>query len=179
MFPLRKWSASRWFGTGPGQANAPRLRELLQEVLSKKSEIKDLEIDQDFPRIGHRNLVLNARQIDTSQLDSPRTILIAIEDFTERKQAQQEAEKSQSTIRALLESSSQSIVAVDSNGMIVLVNGNTEKMFGYRREELLGQPIETLIPEIVRARDVEHRDTYFTQHEKCAHGGRPAAGRPA
>ncbi len=151
-----------WFGTGPGQANVPALRELLQDVVSKQHEIKDLEIEQDFPRIGYRNLVLNARQIDTPQLNSPKTILIAIEDFTERKRVEMEAEKSQSAIRALLEASSQSIVAVDSHGMIVLANGNTEKMFGYRREELLGQPLETLIPEIVRTRDAELRKAYFT-----------------
>jgi two-component system CheB/CheR fusion protein len=175
---LEEMERHSWFGSGAGQAHLLQVRELLQEVLAKKSEIKDLEIDQDFPRIGHRNLVLNARQIDTPQLDSPKTILIAIEDFTERKLAQQEAEKSQSAIRALLEASSQSIVAVDSNGMIVLANGNTEKMFGYRRKELLGQPIESLIPEIVRTRHSERRETYFSDMQNGPIGvGLPLEGR--
>ena len=151
-----------WFGTGPGQANVPALRELLQDVVSKNGEIKDLEIDQDFPRVGLRHLVLNARQIETTQLDTPKAILIAIEDFTERKRVEMEAEKSQSAIRALLEASSQSIVAVDSDGMIMLANGNTERMFGYRREELVGQPLDTLIPELIRTRQANHRRAYFT-----------------
>jgi PAS domain S-box-containing protein len=145
-----------FFGLGAGQCNVPLLRELLQDILSKGIQIKDFELDQDFPEIGRRRLVLNARQIDES-----KTILIAIEDFTERKQAQEEAEKSQSTIRALLESTPQSVVAVSADEKIVLANGNTEKMFGYSREELLGQPLEILVPENVRARHVKHRRAYF------------------
>ncbi len=143
------------FGLGAGSKGL-RLRELLQDVLSKKVEIKAFEIDQDFPKIGHRYLVLNARQIETSRADASKTILIAIQDFTEQKQAQLAAEKSQISIRALVEATPQSIVAVDASGMIVLANGNTEKMFGYRREELLGQPLEVLIPESGGKRRAEH-----------------------
>ena len=70
-----------FFGTGAGQCNVPQLRELLRDVLVKGTEIKDFELDQDFPEIGRRRLVLNARQIHSSG-----TILIAIEDVTEPKQ---------------------------------------------------------------------------------------------
>src|SRR5579864_8005519 len=66
-----------FFGPGAGQCNAPLFRELLQDVLSKGTEIKDLELDQHFPEIGHRRLVLNARRIDATQ-----TILIVVEDFS-------------------------------------------------------------------------------------------------
>jgi PAS domain S-box-containing protein len=52
------------------------------------------------------------------------------------------------------------IVIADAEGRIVLVNGNTEAMFGYRREELVGQTIETLIPERYRDRHVHHRYDY-------------------
>jgi len=150
-----------FFGPDAGQWNVPRLRELLQDVLSKKIEIKALEIDQDFPKIGRRHLVLNARQIETSPAGTSKTILIAIEDSTERKQAQQAAEKSQSSIRALLEATAQSIVAFNASGMIVLANGNTEKMFGYRREELLGQPLEVLILGGAGKRHAEHLKAYL------------------
>jgi two-component system CheB/CheR fusion protein len=146
-----------FLGHGPGQCHDPRLRGLLERILSRRgAEIKDLEVDQEFPGVGRRRLVLNARRIDTSQ-----TILIAIDDFTERKQAQEEAEKSQSTIRALLESTTQSIIAVEAGEKIVLANGNTEKMFGYRRDELIGQPLEILIPESARGRHTAHHKVYF------------------
>ena len=153
---LQDMEHQSFFGLGAGQCNVPRLRELLQDVLSKSTEIKDFEVDQDFPRIGRRRLVLNASRIEAS-----KTLLIAVEDFTERKQAQEEAEKGQSTIRALLDSSAQSVVAVNADEKIVLVNGNTEKMFGYHREELLGQPLEILVPEGARERHVEHHRVYF------------------
>jgi PAS domain S-box-containing protein len=145
-----------FFGPGAGQCTAPRLRKLLQDILSKGAEINDFEIDQPFPKIGRRRLLLNARQIDTS-----KTILIAIDDVTARKQAQEESERNESTIRALLDSSTQSVVAVRTDTKIALVNGSTERMFGYSRKELLGQPLDILIPEEARGRHVQHHRAYF------------------
>ena len=52
------------------------------------------------------------------------------------------------------------ILIADAEGRIVLVNGNTETMFGYRREELIGQTMETLVPERYRDRHVHHRYEY-------------------
>ena len=141
---------------GDGQWRVPRLRELLDEILPQSTRIEDFEIDQTFPRVGRRRLVLNARRIETS-----KTILIAIEDFTERQRAQDEAEKNRSTIRALLESTVQSIIAVDSNGTIAMTNGNTESMFGYRGEDLIGQHLSLLIPEEARNLHAAHLENWF------------------
>ena len=77
--------------------------------------------------------MLNAHRIEKTQ-----TILIAIDNVTERKQAQEESERSAFTIRALLDSSTQSVVAVSQDERIVFVNGHTEKMFGYSREGTAG-----------------------------------------
>jgi PAS domain S-box-containing protein len=54
------------------------------------------------------------------------------------------------------------IVIADAEGRIVLVNGKTEAMFGYQRDELIGQTIETVIPERYRDRHVHHRHDYNT-----------------
>jgi two-component system, chemotaxis family, CheB/CheR fusion protein len=141
---------------GDGEWRVPRLRQLLEDILPKSTRIEDFEIDQTFPRVGRRHMVLNARRIETS-----KTILIAIEDFTERRRAQEEAEKSRLTIRALLESALQSIISVDPNGKIAMINGNTETMFGYRSEELIGRPLDLLIPEEGRERHPEHFKAYL------------------
>jgi PAS domain S-box-containing protein len=154
--PLQSTKGESFFGPGAGQCNASRFRDQLQDVLSKGTEIKDFELDQDFPEIGRRRLVLNARKIGTTT-----TILIVIEDVTERKLGQEELERNESTIRALLESATQSIIAVNSDEKIVLANGNMEKMFGYTRDELLGQPLQILVPENARGRHVEHHTAYF------------------
>ena len=76
-------------------------------------------------------------------------------DRTERTEARQRAQQGDSTIRALLETAAQAILAVDQQGRVVLANAASEKMFGYRRDELIGQSIEMLVPERLRARHEE------------------------
>ncbi|HWQ90699.1 MAG TPA: PAS domain S-box protein, partial [Clostridia bacterium] len=51
------------------------------------------------------------------------------------------------TFREFLESAPDAVVVVDREGRMVIVNHLTEAMFGYSREELLGQPVELLVPE--------------------------------
>jgi PAS domain S-box-containing protein len=65
------------------------------------------------------------------------------------------------TFRQLLEAAPDAIVVVDSTGQIVLANSMIEKNFGYRQEELVGQPIEVLVPERFRNIHVTHRDGFF------------------
>jgi two-component system CheB/CheR fusion protein len=168
LFHVSPESAERQslFEIGKGQWNTPPLRKLFEDILPKSTEIKDFEIDQEFAEIGRRVLVFNARKIATSQ-----TILVTIEDFTERKRAQESEEKSQSTIHALLGSTIQSIIAVNVEEKIVLASGNLEKMFGYRSEELVGQPFEILLPESSRIHAALHK-SYFAdmQNRRMALG---------
>jgi PAS domain S-box-containing protein len=65
------------------------------------------------------------------------------------------------TLRALLEAVPDALVIVDRTGRIVLVNAQTERLFGYHRDELLGQPVEVLVPDRFRDRHVGQRDGYF------------------
>ena len=67
---------------------------------------------------------------------------------------------SEARFRELLELAPDGMVVVDGNGRIRLVNAQTEKMFGYAREELLGKPVEVLIPRRFGEGHVAHRSGY-------------------
>jgi PAS domain S-box-containing protein len=60
----------------------------------------------------------------------------------------------------LLEGAPDAMVCVDRRGRIALVNAQTERLFGYRRDELVDQPVEILVPEMARAAHRAHRDRY-------------------
>jgi chemotaxis protein methyltransferase CheR len=66
---------------GDGQWNIPALRKLLEEILPKNTFFKGFEVIHEFPAIGRKVMILNARQIHSKQL--PPIILLAMEDVTE------------------------------------------------------------------------------------------------
>jgi PAS domain S-box-containing protein len=80
--------------------------------------------------------------------------------FTQEHEARTRAEAAEAKTAGLLESAPDGIVCVDREGRIVLLNTQVERLFGYRREELLGQPIEILIPDRFRAGHRAHRAGY-------------------
>jgi len=88
-------------------------------------------------------------------LDGTSLVMSAVRDVSERVRAEQK-------FRALLESAPDSIVIVDGQGKIELVNSQTETLFGYARAELLGQPVEILLPRSLRAAHPSHRQRYFS-----------------
>ncbi|CAM5314433.1 PAS domain S-box protein [Streptomyces pilosus] len=67
--------------------------------------------------------------------------------------------------RGLLEAAPDAMVIVDGTGAIRLVNAQTEALFGYRREELLGQPVELLVPHRLRGHHTLHRNAYAANRQ--------------
>jgi two-component system CheB/CheR fusion protein len=76
------------FELGSGQWNIRVLRELLQPIIATNTEFHDLEVEHEFPVIGRRCMLLNARQIERESNEN-KLILLAIDDITERKRVQE------------------------------------------------------------------------------------------
>ncbi|MBL8057488.1 MAG: PAS domain S-box protein [Anaerolineales bacterium] len=72
-------------------------------------------------------------------------------------------ERGEEKFRALLESAPDAMLIVDQAGRIILVNSQTEALFGYARQELIGQTVELLVPERFRPQHPQHRHSYFAE----------------
>ena len=90
------------------------------------------------------------------QIQGEAYVSTAIRDISDRKRAE-------AKFRGLLESAPDAMVIVDRAGRIVLVNSQTEKLFGYARDEILGRPVEILVPGRLRAGHPRFRDSYFAE----------------
>jgi PAS domain S-box-containing protein len=77
------------YDLGNGQWGIPHLRTLLEEILPKEKMFRDFEIDHDFPLLGRRVMLLNARKL-LRQSNGSEHVLLAIEDITERKRIEDE-----------------------------------------------------------------------------------------
>lgn len=105
----------------------------------------------------------SARVVKTSRQDAhgnPSGFLLISSDITEELRLTGELERTR-MYESLLEAAPDAMVIVNGDGMIQLANAALEGLFGYRREELVGRPVELLIPERYRARHPEHRTGFF------------------
>jgi PAS domain S-box-containing protein len=86
-------------------------------------------------------------------------------ELLEREQVARQHAKTMDRFRQLLEAAPDAIIEVDESGKIILLNTITEEMFGYSREELTGASVDLLLPNELRSRHLEHRQSYW-RHPK-------------
>ena len=88
------------YALGDGQWDIPRLRVLFEEILPKETVFNGYEVEHDFPRIGRKIILLNARQIFRGKIGS-HIILLGMEDITERRSAEDRLGEKNREIEAL------------------------------------------------------------------------------
>ncbi len=105
------------------------------------------------------------------QTEDEQLVISIIRDIGPRKQLE-------AKFRGLLESAPDGIIVVDTKGKISIINSQTEKLFGYTKDELIGQPIEILVPDEVKKAHVNYRDSYIANpHTRPMGAGRLLSGR--
>src|SRR5690242_13366139 len=92
---------------GNGQWDIPDLRTLLEDIVPKSSVFNDFELEHDFPAIGRKVMLLNARKLEAG--NHGELLVLAMEDVTERRRAEEEVAKAAEDLKAI-ETYAQNIV---------------------------------------------------------------------
>src|SRR5450759_1103468 len=109
------------FDLGNGQWEIPRLRELLVEVLPKSTSIEDFEVEHDFPTIGQKTMLINARRIQ-SETGATQMILLAIEDITERKRVEDKLRDASEYAQNIVSTVREPLVVLDDKFRVISAN---------------------------------------------------------
>jgi len=118
------------------------------------------------PRVRKDGSAFTARVVMTPRRSvngTPGGFLLISSDITRETELADRRERADEKFRGALESAPDAMVIVDKDGQIQLVNAETQKLFGYSRDELIGRPVEMLIPERYHTHLPEHRDGFFRQ----------------
>jgi PAS domain S-box-containing protein len=129
------------YDLGDRQWDIPKLRVLLEEILLRHLVFYDYEVEHDFPAVGQKTILLNARQIFRKHFGS-NIILLAMEDITVRKQLEEERDR----LASIVENSNDAIFSISLDDMITSWNRGAENIYGYQADEIIGKSIYTLIP---------------------------------
>lgn len=129
---------------GNGQWDIPALRKLLEEILPQNTAFHDFEVEHTFPTIGPKTMLLNARRIHRDG-DRTELILLAIEDITERRQAEEARREAETRYTSLVRNiKDHSIFMTDAEGNITSWNKEAERIIGYSEEEILGRSFSVI-----------------------------------
>jgi PAS domain S-box-containing protein len=140
------------YDLGNQQWDIPWLRKLLEEVLPQDTAFNDFEVEHVFLDIGRKYMLLNARRI-CGKDDQTEFILLAIEDTTERRVAEEAKREIESRYTSLVQNiRDHSIFMMDLEGNITTWNAEAEKIIGYTEAEVLGRNFSIIFtPEDLQA----------------------------
>jgi formate hydrogenlyase transcriptional activator len=170
------------YSIGDHAWDIPSLRQLLEEIIPQNAHFNGFEVEHEFPVIGRRTMLLNARRIYREGKGTDR-ILLALEDITEQKQAEAALKVSETRYRRLFETAQDGILILQSEtGRISDVNPFLVEMLGYAHEEFLGKQLWEIGPfkniEAAKAAFLELQSKGYVRHDDLpleTKDGRPIA----
>ena len=134
------------YSLGDHAWDIPSLRELLEKIVPQNTQFNDFEVDHEFPVIGRRTMLLNARRVYREGRGTDM-ILLALEDITDHKRWEEALEISETRYRRLFESAQDGILILDAEtGQISDVNPFLVDMLGYTHEDFLGKKLWEIGP---------------------------------
>ena len=147
-------------------------------------EVRINEITQNVTKSGERIWIAWSNRVIKSGEGREKELLCVGNDITEEvrhkkeledligelEKAKEEVLQREEQFRTLIEAIPDALIISDQDGRIRLVNAQTERLFGYRREELVRQSVELLVPERFRAEHPSLRQRYYRAPSLCAVG---------
>ncbi|MGB9674399.1 MAG: PAS domain S-box protein [Anaerolineales bacterium] len=135
------------YDLGNRQWDIPALRELLEKILPQNTKFEDFLVKWKFEHIGERTMLLNARRI-YQEGGKTETILLAIEDITQRKKAEDALQTNEKNYRLLFENNPLPMWVYDLETLqFLMVNDAALNQYGYNRNEFLAMTIKDIRPE--------------------------------
>jgi len=148
------------------QWDVNKLRALLEEILPEETTVESFDLTLTVTGMGPREMTLNARRIK-SGLNGEELILLALEDVTERRLAQQTILDREAWLSAILDAvPPEAIVTIDEAGIIGSFSPGAEGIFGYSADEVIGQTVNMLMPEPDRSKHDGYLEHYLKTGEK-------------
>lgn len=136
-----------------GYLNIPALKTLLENILPQRNPFENFDVTHEFPRLGKKALILNARRVDREE-DRPEYILLAMEDVTRFEESESARFESERYSRLIIEGLKDlAVITTDPSGKITTWSVGAQRLFGYEEDELIGQNLTVLLSDDEQANE--------------------------